>query len=169
MSWEDIMRRVLPPTGGVSAHITSAYGATNRPKGSSNPHRGVDFNYSGGRDAPLNLSHQALHSPADGIVENAGSGTAGRIAIRDKNGFLHEILHTHTRHVSVGDPVVAGQLIGTMGNTGVRRPNVEDGASGATATPARNAPRIEILSGCASALKNSALKLLSCCLMLTVL
>ena len=26
MSWEDIMRRVLPPIGGVSPHITSRYG-----------------------------------------------------------------------------------------------------------------------------------------------
>jgi len=127
MSWEDIMRRVLPPSRGVQPHITSAYGATNRPKDSTNPHRGVDFNYFGGRNAAINLSHQALRSPIDGVVENAGAGTAGRIAIRDKNGFLHEILHTHTQHVAIGDPVVAGQLIGTMGNMGVRSRNVEDG------------------------------------------
>jgi murein DD-endopeptidase MepM/ murein hydrolase activator NlpD len=52
-------------------------------------------------------------------------GTLGRIAIRDANGFLHEILHTHTRHVAIGDPVAAGQLIGTMGNTGVDRKNLK--------------------------------------------
>ena len=42
--------------------------------------------------------------------------------------FLHEILHTHTRHVAIGDPVVAGQLIGTMGNTGVDPVNPKKGA-----------------------------------------
>jgi Peptidase family M23 len=119
MSWQDIMRRVLPPIGGVSPHITSRYGAiTDRPPSSTNPHRGVDFNYFGGRLAKLNLSHPALRSPVAGVVENAGEGTVGRIAIRDANGFLHEILHTHTQSVKRGDLVGVGQPIGTMGNTG---------------------------------------------------
>lgn len=126
MSWNDIMRRMLPPVKGVVPDITSPYGDTNRPEGSSNPHGGVDFDYLGGQNA-LNQSHQGVRSPVDGIVENAGAGTAGRIAIRDKNGVLHEILHTHSRHVSVGDPLVAGQLIGTMGNTGVKIRGVEKG------------------------------------------
>jgi hypothetical protein len=109
MSWQDIMRRVLPPAGGVSPHITSAYGATNRPPGSTNPHRGVDFNYDVGPNGQrgINLQHPALRAPVDGVVENAGEGNVGRIAIRDKNGFLHQILHTYTRHVAIGDPVVA--------------------------------------------------------------
>lgn len=129
MSWDDIRQRVLNPVEGVVPHDTSAYGATtNRPPSSSNPHRGVDFNYLGGQTTKFNQSHPALRSPVDGVVENAGEGTVGRIAIRDGNGFLHEILHTHTRNVSVGDPVVAGQLIGTMGNTGV--PNRSDGKPG---------------------------------------
>ena len=33
------------------------------------------------------------------------------------------------RHVAVGDPVAAGQLIGTMGNTGVDKPKIESGAN----------------------------------------
>ena len=120
MSWDDIRRRVLNLNEGVLPHDTSAYGAkTNRPPGSSNPHGGVDFNYLGGQKATLNRSHPALRSPVDGVVENAGEGDFGRIAIRDRNGFLHEILHTDSRLVSVGDPVEAGQLIGTMGHTGV--------------------------------------------------
>ena len=45
MSWQDIMRRVLPPIAGVPPHTTSVYGATDRPPGSSNPHGGVDFDY----------------------------------------------------------------------------------------------------------------------------
>ena len=130
MSWEDIMRRVLPPIGGVSPHITGpagTYGAgfnEGRVPPSTIPHGGVDFNYFGGRTARLNLSHPALRSQVDGIVVNAGQGTMGRIAIRDKDGFVHEILHSDKRHVAIGDPVVAGQLIGTMGNTGTHDQHV---------------------------------------------
>jgi hypothetical protein len=121
MSWEKIMRRVLPPIGGVPPHITSSYGATDRPPKSTNPHEGIDFNYRVPGQRGINLAHPAMRSPVTGIVTNAGEGTAGRIAIRDSDGFIHEILHSHRQHVTIGDPVVAGQLIGTMGNTGVNR------------------------------------------------
>lgn len=133
MSWNDIMRRVLPPVWDenrkayIPPNITSPYGATDRPKGSSNPHGGVDFNYFGGRDSRFNKSNPAIRSPVSGVIENAGQGDYGTITIRDANGFLHQILHTHSRHVAVGDPVVAGQLIGTMGNMGVKAPGVEYG------------------------------------------
>jgi hypothetical protein len=131
MSWRDIMQRVLQPIEDakrkwdVSPDITSPYGATTgRPPGSTNPHRGVDFVYFGKDAAKFNTSHPVLRSLVTGIVTNAGEGTMGRIAIRDANGFTHEILHTNARHVAVGDPAVAGQLIGTMGNTGTKAPHV---------------------------------------------
>lgn len=127
MSWQDIMRRVLPPIGGVLPHVTSSYAATDRPPGSTNPHEGIDFNYKVPGQRGINLAHPALRSPVTGIVTNAGEGTAGRIAIRDSSGLTHEILHSHKQHVRVGDPVVAGQLIGTMGNTGVNRKEPEKG------------------------------------------
>jgi Peptidase family M23 len=128
MSWEDIMRRVLPPIEGIPPHTTSPYGARqNRPPSSTNPHGGVDFDYIGGKYAVLNRTHPEIHSPVAGTVTNAGEGTVGKIAIRDANGFSHEILHTQTRHVAVGDGVAAGQVIGTMGNTGVERANLEKG------------------------------------------
>ena len=66
MSWKDMMRRVLPPIGGVLPDTTSAFGATDRPPGSSNPHGGVDFNYRGARK--LNQSIPAIRSPVTGIV-----------------------------------------------------------------------------------------------------
>jgi len=133
MSWDEVMRRVLPPMRDDSAkktypHITSPYGTrTDRPPGSSNPHVGVDFNYLGGQQSRFNTSHPALRSPIAGRVINAGEGDYGTIAIRDANGYTHELLHTQRRHVSIGDPVVAGQLIGTMGNTGVDHRGVEGG------------------------------------------
>ena len=125
MSLRDILYRMLPPIGGVPPYPTGAYGEP-RTRG-PNPHPGVDFNYNVPGPHGINLLHPAVRSPIAGIVTNAGQGTVGRIAIRDANGFSHEILHTHTRHVSVGDPVAAGQLIGTMGNTGVDKPNIETG------------------------------------------
>jgi hypothetical protein len=95
MSWEDMMRRILPPVDGASPHVTSRYGERfNRPEGASNPHGGIDFNYEVGGQRGINLKHPDLRSPVDGVVENAGLGTSGRIAIRDRNGNLHEILHT---------------------------------------------------------------------------
>jgi Peptidase family M23 len=126
MSWRDIMLRVLPPIGSVAPAITraGAFGAIEgRKYPSSVPHGGVDFNYAVGQSG-INLSHPALRSPVAGIVTNAGQGAVGRIAIRDANGLSHELLHTHGRYVSVGDPVAAGQLIGTMGNTGTRDQHV---------------------------------------------
>jgi murein DD-endopeptidase MepM/ murein hydrolase activator NlpD len=120
MSWQDIMRRVLSPTGGIEPHITSRYGEVEgRPPGSTKPHRGVDFNYDVPGQNGINLANPALRSPVTGIVTQAGEGKYGTIAIRDPNGFSHELLHSHSRYVTVGDPVVAGQLIGRMGNTGV--------------------------------------------------
>jgi hypothetical protein len=55
-------------------------------------------------------------------VTNAGEGTVGRIALQDTDGLSHEILHIHGRDVAIGDPVVAGQLIGTMETPASRRP-----------------------------------------------
>ena len=131
MSWEDMMRRILPPTGGFAPHVTSRYGERfNRPEGSSNPHGGVDFNYNVGPNGQrgINLQNPALRSPVDGVVENAGGGTVAKIAIRDKHGFLHEILHTQAQYVRVGEPVAAGQLIGAMGNIGVKTIDGKPGA-----------------------------------------
>src|ERR1700721_1304395 len=104
MSWRDIMRRVLPPIGDLSPEITSAYGTTKgRKPPASIPHGGVDFNYPIGQTG-INLKHPALRSPVAGIVTtNPGEGTFGRIAIRDANGFSHEILHTQTQYVKRGD------------------------------------------------------------------
>ena len=131
MTWEEIMRRVLPPVGGLSPQTTGpgAFGAgveQGRRPPSTIPHKGVDFNFPVGQTG-INKIYPVLHSPVAGVVLNAGEGSVGRIAIRDANGFVHEILHTHTQSVKKGDLVDAGTPIGTMGNRGVRRDNVEDG------------------------------------------
>jgi hypothetical protein len=64
MSWEDMMRRILPSVDGASHHVTSRYGERfNRPKGSSNPHGGIDFNYEVGGQRGIDLEHPDLRSP----------------------------------------------------------------------------------------------------------
>jgi len=131
MTWEEIMRRVLPPVGDLSPRITGpgAFGAgieQGRVPPSTIPNKGVDFNFPVGQ-AGINKSYPVLHSPVAGVVTNAGEGDVGRIAIRDANGFTHEILHTHTQSVKTGDLVGVGAPIGTMGNRGVKHANVEDG------------------------------------------
>jgi hypothetical protein len=115
-----------PDQAFAAAHHQQIRGHT---KEGASPHRGVDANYNVGPNGQtgINLQHPALRAPVDGIVTNAGEGDVGRISIRDANGHSHEILHAHTRYVRKGDPVVAGQLVGTMGNTGVDSPGVEGG------------------------------------------
>jgi hypothetical protein len=126
MSWKDIMRRVLPQIDNVDPDITSRFGAVDgRPPGSSRPHRGVDFNYFA--HDRINRSHPVVRAPVTSVVTRAGEGGWGTIAIRDANGYSHEILHSRTQHVSAGDPVAAGQIIGTMGNAGLKRKTPEDG------------------------------------------
>ncbi|MGY3477447.1 MULTISPECIES: M23 family metallopeptidase [Bradyrhizobium] len=60
-----------------------------------------------------------MRSPVNGVVERAGDDQWGTISIRDNSGLRHQILHTNSRHVKVGDVVAAGQVIGMMGNTGL--------------------------------------------------
>ena len=118
MSWKDALRRMLPPAEGFQPHTTSPYGAIR--KHVTSPHRGVDGNYNVGPNGQqrINLRHPALRSPVDGIVTNAGEGSAGRIAIRDADGVSHELLHTQRQYVSIGDRVVAGQMLGYDGQHG---------------------------------------------------
>jgi hypothetical protein len=109
----------------IAPHHQPVWRGRGRPPGSTKPHRAVDFDYFGGRFAKLNLSHPELRSPVAGVVTtNPGEGTFGRIAIRDANGFSHEILHTQTQYVKRGDLVGVGQPIGTMGNTGTKDQHV---------------------------------------------
>lgn len=117
MSFNDAMNRILPPSSGVFAHITSDFGE-NRVSG---PHGGVDFNYQGGQSG-INLTNPAINSPIGGTVIFVG-GQYGTIKIKDKQGNSHEILHTNSQHVRIGQQVSAGDVIGTMGGSGPNGPD----------------------------------------------
>jgi putative chitinase len=123
MNLREIIDRMLPPIDGLNGHVTGRSGdfgagsAEGRVKPSSIPHVGVDMNYFGGQTG-INLRHPPVYSPVSGTVTQAGGGKTNRIAIRDYNGFSHEMLHTQSQNVKVGQKVFAGDLIGTMGNVG---------------------------------------------------
>ena len=119
-SFDEVMRTMLPPQGGVSPHMTSDYGQRTL-NGRPDHHGGVDFNYVGGQNG-LNLRHPTVRSPVSGVVVYGdGEGSYGTVKIRDDDGNLHEILHLDSRSVRVTDPptrVEAGDPIGTMGGRG---------------------------------------------------
>ncbi|MGJ7904672.1 XVIPCD domain-containing protein [Lysobacter sp. 1R34A] len=114
MSYQDTMNVILPPQHGRSAHITGHYGE-HRDNGA---HGGSDFNYVGGQ-AGVNLTHPTIHSPVAGTVEFVG-GRYGTISIRDAEGNSHQLLHTQSQSVVVGQRVEPGTEIGTMGGRGPR-------------------------------------------------
>ncbi len=60
-------------------------------------------------------------APRDGVVTRSGvaSSTSGnRVTIEDECGWSYYLGHLHTIAVGVGTRVRAGQVIGTLGNTG---------------------------------------------------
>jgi murein DD-endopeptidase MepM/ murein hydrolase activator NlpD len=82
-------------------------------------------------DFPTIAFRSAVPDPvvaqADVDADRNRRGEKAGVARTLVESYSHEILHTHTRHVTRGDPVVEGQLIGTMGNMGVVSEGVESG------------------------------------------
>lgn len=105
--------RVVPPIvlkKGV--YISSGYGYRVHPITKKwSMHRGVDI------AAPIGTPIYAI---TDGQVTMARrNGSAGNeIRIKHGNGIESRYLHIDKRTVKVGDKVRAGQLIGTVGDTG---------------------------------------------------
>ncbi len=112
MSYQDTMNVILPSRDRQSPHITGHFGETR----ANGPHGGSDFNYEGGQTG-VNVTHPAVHSPVAGTVTFVG-GQYGTIKIRDAAGNGHEILHTDSQSVTVGQNIAAGDEIGTMGGRG---------------------------------------------------
>lgn len=109
MNFNDVMNRMLPPQDGTPPHVTGNYRETRPGKP---PHGGIDFNYQGGQTG-INLTHPTIYSPISGTVTFVG-GQFATIKIRDADGNSHEILHTHSQAVTVGQQINAGDPIGTM-------------------------------------------------------
>lgn len=120
--FNDVMRVMLPPQNGIDPHLTSDFGPRSVSNGSSN-HKGVDFNYEGGQTG-INLRHPTVRSPVSGTVEMPANSAWNTVGIRDSEGNLHQVLHLDSRSVRNGQPIDAGDPIGTMGNTNDRDPNM---------------------------------------------
>ncbi|UPG84682.1 peptidoglycan-binding protein [Luteibacter aegosomatis] len=114
MSYQEVMDTILPPSGRTAPHITGHFGEHR--EGKPKPHGGSDFNYVGGQSGK-NLTHPEVHSPISGEVTFVG-GQYGTIKIRDADGNSHELLHTSSQSVKVGQHVNVGDDIGTMGGQG---------------------------------------------------
>ena len=102
-------RGCLPIRGGYS--IAAGFGQVGP---WSRYHTGLDFS------SPVGTP---LHAPADGVVTNAGigsaSGWAGNyVAIKHANGTHTLMAHMSTVSVSVGQTVSACQIVGAVGMTG---------------------------------------------------
>ena len=117
MSFNDVMNIILPPILDSdrrtwSAVNTSGYGERTR-NGIKKMHFGVDFAYP---DDPTKFltKNPPIYSPVNGKITMSGSDW-GTIEITDNAGNRHQILHTDSQTVKVGQSVVVGQLIGTMG------------------------------------------------------
>lgn len=111
-TFEQTMQVMLPPQNGVKPHITGEFGEHRAHK----PHGGTDFNYVGGQHG-RNLQHPTVNAPISGTVTFVG-GDYGTVKIRDAQGNSHEILHLQSTQVKEGQPIKAGEPIGTMGGRG---------------------------------------------------
>ncbi|HDS1037868.1 TPA: peptidoglycan DD-metalloendopeptidase family protein [Stenotrophomonas maltophilia] len=116
-SFDQTMQVMLPQQNGVKPHVTGEFGEHRAHK----PHGGTDFNYVGGQ-AGRNLQHPTVNAPISGTVTFVG-GDYGTVKIRDAQGNSHEILHLQSTQVKQGDPITAGEPIGTMGGRGPKGAN----------------------------------------------
>lgn len=99
----------IRPTTGVTVD-DGEFGAP-RPGRYYPYHTGLDF---------ANDAWTPVHAAATGIVTHAGwEGTYGiTVVINHGNGYTTRYAHLAAVHVSAGQTVAAGQLIGSMGSTG---------------------------------------------------
>lgn len=115
MSFKEILRVILPPKDGIDPHVTSGYVRND----GHTFHGGIDFNYNVPGQRGINLDHPTVNAPISGtIVRVEGPQVFNRVDIRDSEGNTHEILHMHTKSVTLNQAVSAGDPIGTMGGVG---------------------------------------------------
>jgi murein DD-endopeptidase MepM/ murein hydrolase activator NlpD len=81
-----------------------------------------DFTASGGEGIAIaGRSGEPIRATADGVVAQAGEKLAGygiMVIVKHAGGYVSTYAHLSDAVVSVGDNVIAGQLIGFVGKTG---------------------------------------------------
>lgn len=97
----------------IVGHITSPYGPRELP--------GIPGDFHSGLDLGKKPKGSPVYSVDEGIVDiadSAGRSTAGQyVSIRHAN-YQTRYLHLNSVSVKAGQPVAAGQMIGTLGATG---------------------------------------------------
>jgi murein DD-endopeptidase MepM/ murein hydrolase activator NlpD len=96
----------------LQARISSAFGIRKDPLTHAMAlHRGVDI------AAPDGME---VHAACAGHIVFSGyeKGYGNTVVVQHPGGFETRYAHLHTLKVSVGDPVPAGGILGTVGNTG---------------------------------------------------
>lgn len=80
--------------------------------GTSRPHMGVDYQAATGT---------SINAAADGVVERSYNSTSygNTVVVRHTDGSATLYAHLNARNVSNGDPITAGQQLGTAGSTGL--------------------------------------------------
>lgn len=99
--------------GGMpGAIVTSDFNATEgRP--TAGAHGGVDIGADEGTPIPSPISGEVVD-----LGSGYGSGYGNYIQIKDSQGNFHMFAHCQDQHVSKGQQVKPGDVIGTVGNTG---------------------------------------------------
>lgn len=102
--------------GEESWYYEDGYG-TSRSYGGERIHEGIDIMTSNNQ-----AGYFQIQSVSDGVVENIGWLELGgyRIGIRGGSGLYYYYAHMDSYRINLkkGDHVKAGQILGTMGNTG---------------------------------------------------
>src|SRR5690606_18477360 len=103
--------RTVKPAG-FGGRITSQYGMRRHPiSGVYKMHQGVDV---------AGHKGQRLDSPVDGKVVKAAyhSGWGNHVVVQDASGMKHLMAHMNSIGVKIGQQIMAGMQIGTIGSTG---------------------------------------------------
>ncbi|MFM2345031.1 MAG: hypothetical protein RLZZ210_1643 [Pseudomonadota bacterium] len=115
--FDSVLRTILPNIGENKVHITSNFGHRVL-NGKHGHHNGIDFNYVGGQSG-INMANPSVHSPVSGtVVAASGKAGYGIVSVKDKDGFMHEILHLDSQVVKIGQSIKVNDVIGEMGGRG---------------------------------------------------
>ena len=101
--------------------LSSFFGLRKKPNGSTSFHRGIDM---------AALKGTPVRTAAAGKVVEAHYrlGYGKNILIEHSDGYKTRYAHLNTLNVKTGDQILAGSLIGTVGDTGWVRKSGKDGS-----------------------------------------
>ncbi len=104
----------LWPLKGVQGHVTAVFGPSIHPfTGQWYLHKGLDIAYGYGVPIVATANGKVIER------DNDEKGFGNYVVIRHKYGFYTKYAHMQRVYVSAGQDISQGDVIGTMGNTGL--------------------------------------------------